>query len=101
MSIKGRPPWDSYAASSFGPANNGRVNSNVAFVAMVDAIVNNDDDASDEEICHSLRHLLNAISEGEDDDENDDQRRSSIYFSALNGEDSGDSASMRGGCTIM
>lgn len=64
MRIKGNPPWSAPPASS---GNVGRINSSVAFVAMVDAIVNSKD-ASDEEICASLQGLLDNISDKDDKD---------------------------------
>jgi hypothetical protein len=67
MSIKGNPPWNAPAALSFSAGNVGRINSSVAFVAMVDAIVNSKD-ASDEEICESLQGLLDSISDKDDKD---------------------------------
>jgi len=67
MSVKGHPPWwAAPPAMSLSSGNIGRINSSVAFVAMVDAIVNSKD-ASDEEICESLKGLLDNISDKDDD----------------------------------
>ena len=74
MSVKGHPPWwAAPPAMSLSSGNIGRINSSVAFVAMVEAIVNSKD-ASDEEICESLRGLLDNISDKDDDKDGKHER---------------------------
>lgn len=94
MSIKGNPPWSAPPALSFSIGNVGRINSSVAFVAVVDAIVNSKD-ASDEEICESLQGLLDNISDKDDKDGKHE------HFHSAHEEFNDDSEGMKASCAIM
>ena len=96
MSVKGHPPfWAAPPALSLSNGTVGRINSSVAFVAMVEAIVNSKD-ASDEEICESLQGLLDNIS-----DKDDDKDEKHEHFYPAHEEFNDENEGMRSFCAIM
>jgi ferritin-like metal-binding protein YciE len=107
MSIKGRMPWDAPAASSAYQSSDS-INNTSAFIAMVEAIVSDTSDATDEEKCDALKGLLDATDKiakeqeaGNDDIDMATERTSLLgELSAAAKDDHGSSASMTGFCTI-
>eukprot|EP00985_Skeletonema_marinoi_P008603 scaffold3927_cov179-Skeletonema_marinoi.AAC.3 len=107
MTIKGRMPWDAPAASS-AYQSSASIDSTSTFIAMVEAIVSDTDDATDEEKCDALKGLLDATDKiakeqeaGNDGIDMATERTSLLgELSAAAKDDHDSSASMTGFCTI-
>ena len=102
-------PWDAPAASSAYQSNAASINSTSTFIAMVEAIVSDTNDATDEEKFDALKGLLDATDKiakiAKDQEAGDDvmaSERTSLLgeLSADAKGDNGSSARMTGFCTI-
>lgn len=98
MSIKGRPPWNAYAAST---ASQSALDTSVTFNSMLEAILGDSNGASDEEKVDALKGLLEKTDQiAKDHQETMKESGNDIDASETN-ETANQNTDMKGGCVIL
>ena len=103
MSIKGRPPWYAPAASSAYHYPDS-INNNTTFIAALEAIMSDANDATDEEKVEALAGILDKMTEKHEATRYDAVANEGTGLLGHVGADAGDfgssSQTMKGSCTI-